>query len=163
MDFYLSNGKSVGNLENYIKNYLEDHPNYEIFIGTDSQRKKRRRIGFVTTICFRQKEITDKNNNTIPGKGVHIIHKRINDKFTKDLFAKLWKEVEMSIETANEVCEYIDKDLVTIDLDLNSLKKWESNVAHDAAKGYVTGLGFKVRTKPDGWAATRASDHLSKK
>lgn len=151
MIFYLSNGKKINNLENYILNYLKENSDVELYIGTDSQRKKGRKITYISTICFRH-----------PGKGVHIIHRKYIGKFTKDLFAKLWKELEFSIEIANELSDYVKREEITIDLDLNSLEKWESNIAHDAARGYVIGLGYKARTKPEGWAASRASDHLSK-
>jgi predicted RNase H-related nuclease YkuK (DUF458 family) len=152
MIFYLSNNEKINNLKDYILNYLNNNPEVKLYIGTDSQRKKGGKITYISTICFRH-----------IGKGVHIIHKKYVGKFTKDLFSKLWKELEFSIEIANEINKYIDRNEITIDLDLNSLKKWESNVAHDAARGYVIGLGYNVRTKPYGWAASRASDHLSKR
>jgi len=152
MKFYLSNGREIENLKKYITDYMKNNPEVDIYIGTDSQRKKRRKVSYVTTICFRH-----------PGDGVHIINHREFGKFTKDLFSKLWKEVELTVQTIDLIKDYIDQNKLTIDLDLNSLKKWESNIAHDAAKGYITGLGYTVRTKPDGWAASRASNHLTKK
>lgn len=172
MDFYLNNGKKISNLEKYIKDYIKYYPNVKIYIGTDSQRKNKNKIRFITTICFRH-----------PRNGVHVIHHRRVEKMTKDLFKKLWMELEYTLETlklinyssyllATKPLEQIKKDdlnkdwvknsIITIDIDVNSLKKWESNIAHDASKGYISSLGYKVRTKPEGWAASRASDHLSK-
>jgi predicted RNase H-related nuclease YkuK (DUF458 family) len=150
LKFHFSNGKMVDDLKNYVKEYLKKYPNVELFIGTDSQKRRRRKVSYVTTICFRH-----------PGDGVHILHYRKVESYKKDLFSKLWKEVELSIETASMIKDVVDN--LTIDLDLNSLKKYESNVAHDAAKGYVIAMGYGVRTKPTGWAASHAADHLSKR
>lgn len=173
MDFYFDRGKKIENLEKYIKDYLTEHPDVTVYVGTDSQRRKRRKINYVSVICFRH-----------PGKGVHVIHHRETGKFTKDLYTKLWNEVQYTVEVLKMINhttytlmtketadvkpsdlnrDWIPKDKITVDLDLNSLKKWESNIAHDAAKGFITGLGYNVRTKPNGWAASRASNHLSKK
>lgn len=169
MDFYLSTGRKIENLEKYIKDYIKKYPDVTVYVGTDSQKRKRRKINYVTTICFRH-----------PMNGVHIIHRRETGKYTKDLFLKLWNEVQMTVDVLKIInnstfCKFsetgevstsedwIDNKKIIVDLDLNSLKKWESNIAHDAAKGYITSLGYLVRTKPEAWAASRASNHLSKK
>ena len=37
MDFRKSSGENIPNLEEYVRNYVETHPNIDVRIGTDSQ------------------------------------------------------------------------------------------------------------------------------
>jgi hypothetical protein len=70
-------------------------------------------------------------------------------------------EVEMSLELANQLKNNHQIE-ATVDLDINSNKKYKSFIAHDAAVGMIKGYGFVVRTKPDAWAASAAADLLCK-
>jgi predicted RNase H-related nuclease YkuK (DUF458 family) len=57
--------------------------------------------------------------------------------------------------------------LVDIDIDINpdpgEQGQNKSNMVYDAAVGYLTGLGFRVRCKPYAWAASCAADMNCKK
>jgi len=166
MNFYLSNGKPIPDLKSYIRNYIDLNPEVEIYIGTDSQKRRRRMVNYVTSICFRH-----------PGNGVHVIYYKKLEKLPKDLYTKLWREVEFTISVVkllNELSfnlidgieegeDFIDKCRITVDLDINGLKKHGSNIAFESTKGYISSLGYVVRTKPEGFAASRASDHLCRR
>jgi predicted RNase H-related nuclease YkuK (DUF458 family) len=91
-------------------------------------------------------------------RGVHyILHKqkvpKIHDKWTR-----LWKEAELSIETAEWLSEKINVN-IQIDLDYNNDEKYFSNKLIQATKGWATSLGYKVNVKPDIQIATRAADY----
>jgi len=151
MTFKKTNGETIESLENYILNYFNEHENVYLYIGTDSQRKKKK-YTYITTICFRQ-----------PCNGVHVIYKKhtFERNVIPNLYIKLWKEVELTVEVLNHLVTFLDKSKITVDLDYNVLKEYSSNIVHDSAKGWVAALGVNVRSKPNAWAASYAADHLT--
>lgn len=151
MRFKFYNGSFIEDVETYIKDYVDKHKNVEVFIGTDSAKGSsdgKAMTIFVTTICFRH-----------PSKGVHYIYSKTKEPKDKDLFTKIWKEVEKTNEVASFVKPLIGDRTLFLDLDINSLKQHGSNVAHAAAKGYLMGQGYSVRLKPQSWGA-HAADWL---
>lgn len=146
--FRLYSGELIDDLGKYTNEYLTKYPEAEIFIGTDSA--DRVDTVYVSVVVFRH-----------PGNGAHVVFRKEYEKKSPDLFTKLWREVEKTTALAHYIKEYLpDGRMLTVDLDLNSLKRHASNIAHDAAKGYLVGQGFNVRTKPQAWSASRAADHL---
>ena len=146
--FKLYSGELIPDLGKYINEYLTKHTDAEIYIGTDSA--ERYETVYVSVVVFRH-----------PGNGAHVIFRKEYEKRSPDLFTKLWREVEKTSDLAHYVKDYLPEGrMLTLDLDLNSLKRHASNIAHDAGKGYLIGQGFNVRTKPQSWSASRAADHL---
>lgn len=141
-------GKVIDDLGVYINDYLVKNPDVEIYVGTDSA--DRVDTIYVSVVVFRH-----------PHNGAHVIFCKEYEKKSPDLFTKLWREVEKVSALAHYVKDILPENkMLTVDLDLNSLKRHASNIAHDAAKGYMVGQGFNVRTKPQAWSASRAADHL---
>jgi len=146
--FRLYSGDVIDDLGKYINQYLTDYPDAEIYIGTDSA--DRHETIYVSVVVFRH-----------PNHGAHVIFRKEYEKKSPDLFTKLWREVEKTSVLAHYIKPYLPEGrLLTVDLDLNSLKRHASNIAHDAAVGYMKGQGFNVRSKPQAWSASRAADHL---
>ena len=154
MKFRFYNGGPIEDLESYIKEYITEHPDVEIYIGTDSAKagsaSEQPTTIFVTTICFRH-----------PGNGVHYIYSKEKKPRIKDLFSKIWSEVERTNQVASFVKPIIGDRTLFLDLDINSLKQHESNVVYAAANGFLIGQGYSVRSKPQAWAA-HAADWLLK-
>lgn len=125
---------------------LEKCPYVEIHIGTDSQNHRRHTI-YNIAIAYRY-----------GNRGVHYILHSTKIKKVKDRWTRLWKEAEMSIETAELVSSKI-KVKIEIDLDFNNDERHFSNRLVQAASGWATSLGYKVNIKPDNQIATRAADH----
>lgn len=153
MIFKKITGEVINDPKKYVLDYLNEKPEVLLFIGTDSKRRKKRYI-YISTICFR-----------IPNNGVHYIYasKTYSMNEINGIFMKLWKEVELTVELLNYLTEFIPKEKITVDLDYNVIKKYESNKVHDSAMGWVKSLGVNVRTKPNAWAASYAADYLSNK
>lgn len=157
--FKLFGGKTIDNLGDYCKDYLDDHDDIQIWVGTDSHERGGK-ITYVTVVCFYHES-----------RGAHVIFKRykVPSQSTMAIEKRLWIEVEDSRIVADyletDLFHYRkdkDKNLTEIDLDLNSSKWYKSNNLHDSAVGYLTGLGYVVRTKPDLVAACCAADLLCK-
>lgn len=150
MEFRKLSDNQVVDLVSYVKDYLTTHPNHEIYIGCDSQNAKRdTRYGVVVVLYAK-------------GKGGHVLYAKDTKVLIRDRFTRLWGEVELSIEIATYLRSN-DIDRTTyIDLDLNPDPKYKSNQVLRSAMGYVEGMGFKVRIKPNAVMASYVADTLVK-
>lgn len=76
----------------------------------------------------------------------------------------MWKEVEYSVELAQQVRDIAENkfELFETHLDLNKDKRYKSNSVVGAAIGYVKGLGLIPKIKPDAPAATAAAHSFGK-
>lgn len=160
--FKLIGEGEIANIGEYAREYIKKYPDVRIYVGCDSANRRKYSL-YGITVCFRH-----------PGNGVHITFKRVKVEKIRDMFSRLWKEVEF----CKEVGEYLETELkglylvegskpeeklVDLDLDLNKNVKWKSNRVLDAGVGYLTGLGFRVRSKPTAWASSCAADMIGRK
>lgn len=155
-DFKKFNGDTVSDIIEYINKYIQDRPKEEIklYIGTDSQRIRRAKqlVMYAIVICIYTK-----------GKGAHIIYKKIKRDDIKDMFNRLWWEVEYSIQIATYLRDsktLLNKNFMSIHIDINANKTHKSNQLATSAIGYVTSCGFDYRIKPDAMVASYAADML---
>ncbi len=128
---------------------LKDYPNVQIHIGSDSQNvgKKTR---YATVIAYRY-----------GSRGVHYILSKKNEVLLKDMWSRLWKEAEMSIDVAEWLTNQISVR-VEIDMDYNSDENFKSSKLISATKGWANSLGYKVNVKPNNQIATKAADYHCK-
>jgi len=138
-------GSRVDVLKHTIQ-ILNEHPNVEIHIGTDSQNKKHE-TRYATVIAYHYNS-----------RGVHYIVHKHNVKKINDIFTRLWKETEMSLEVAEWLSQHINVK-IQIDMDYNSDEDHKSNKLISACQGWATSLGYKVNVKPYSQIATHAADH----
>ena len=109
-----------------------------VFIGTDSISVGGQ-CHYFTVIAFRY------GNN-----GAHIIFSKCKfpvqrkENGRPDIFSKLWKEVELTIEVANSLCDnkIFQKDELILEFDFNGLVKTVSTELVAAAKGYSMQKGY---------------------
>lgn len=142
-------GEKLPNLVDYIKSYVIDHKEAEIIIGTDSQNK-----GYNTTYSTVIVLYT-------PGHGGHCIFRRWKTPKERVRQVRLLKEVEESINLANELKE-AGLNIKYIDLDINPNPKFKSNEVFQTAKGWVESVGFEVRFKTIAPLVTSVADWLVK-
>lgn len=153
MDFVKKFRKLDGTYVDIIKHSLDvlnKYPTSEVYIGTDSQNYKRKTI-YTTVIAFRY-----------PNRGVHYIYNKVKFPRIRNLFQRLFKETEMSIEVADWFTSQININVV-IDLDYNGDGKYKSNQVYNASKGWIKSLGYEYVTKQDISIASNAADYHSKK
>ena len=136
-------------LNSYVKQYMEDHRDYDvkIYLGCDSQTKGDQTI-YATTVVFH-----------VAATGCHVIYKKETMPVIRDMWTRLWKEAEKSVEVAVYSREY-GIEIDTIDLDYNIDPKYGSNKLVSAAVGYVESLGFKARCKPELLPGCYAADGI---
>jgi predicted RNase H-related nuclease YkuK (DUF458 family) len=128
---------------------IKNFPYAEIHIGTDSQNINKQTI-YTTVIAFR-----------LGSRGVHYILSKSSIKQITDMWTRLWKEAELSVDTAEWLTQKVSVK-VEIDMDYNEDESFKSNKLISAAKGWANSLGYKVNVKPNNQIATRAADYHCK-
>jgi len=75
---------------------------------------------------------------------------------------RMLTEVQKSIETAYALCDLLD--LYHIDLevhaDINTNPMFKSNQALHDAMGYILGMGFVFKAKPEAFASSACADRM---
>ena len=131
---------------------LGENPNSEILIGCDSQNGKKKGKGdteYVVTVVFRHGT-----------KGAHFIYKKVKVPKIRDLFTRLFKECEFSLEAADIVTKNSAFKVGAIELDYNDFKRTKSAPLVSATKGWCESQGYKVVLKSGDMFACKAADHV---
>lgn len=147
----MKNWKTTG-LEEFdvislIKEIISENPKSEVWVGTDSQNGGVF-SWYAATIAIR-----------FPGKGVKCIWDKWKIPKEKNMYTRLMKEVEESINIA-EWLKSNDIILTGIDLDINSLDTAKSQRLLSAARGWCENMGYRVTCKPNEQCAVIFSDGL---
>ena len=142
-------GEKLPNITEYIKNYIGEHNETEIIIGTDSQNKNNCTTYSTVIVLYN------------PGHGGHCIFRRWKTPREKIRQVRLLKEVEESINLANELKDAGLK-IKYIDLDINPNPKFKSYEVFQTAKGWVESVGFEVRFKTIAPLVTSVADWIVK-
>jgi hypothetical protein len=116
----------------------------KVCIGTDSQVKGLE-TEFATVIVFLREG----------SGGFMFIH---NEKTTQKYSVKerMLVEVDNSIEIAYELCSiFTDYDVeMEVHADINTNPQFKSNEALREAMGYILGMGFAFKAKPEAFASS---------
>lgn len=141
-------GERIDPVEHTLK-ILRDYPTVKIHIGSDSQNIGKK-TKYATVIAYRY-----------GNRGVHYILSKKTELLIKDMWTRLWKEAEMSIDIAQWLTHQVSVR-VEIDMDYNSDENFKSNKLISATKGWANSLGYKVNVKPNNQIATKAADYHCK-
>jgi predicted RNase H-related nuclease YkuK (DUF458 family) len=150
----------VDYLEKLFDEQLANNRILNVSIGTDSQKITGTLYKFATVIVITTTE--DLGGGVIVGRGGMIIYTTYNHDFLKKgiegrlrdkelVNERMVFEVGKSIEVASEVAEL---------LDLYEIPKHESNKALQSAVGYILGMGYDFKVKPESYASSNIADKL---
>jgi predicted RNase H-related nuclease YkuK (DUF458 family) len=126
----------------------------QIHIGTDAQLRGSKMV-FASAVAVLN-----------PGKGGMAFHSKMafpRDEF-KTLPQKLFREVQYSVEIAQEIADLLDQRFhknIIVHVDANPNIKWNSSDYHKALVGWVVGAGFQALSKPESWCASHVADHAA--
>jgi len=85
-----------------------------------------------------------------------------NDKSTQKMSIKerMITEVAKSVEIAYVLCDLLDKYNVELEVhaDINTDANFKSNTALKEAMGYIVGMGFVFKAKPEAFASSSCAD-----
>lgn len=177
------NGSLIEYLEEVFEEELEKGYEFKVCVGTDSQ-KAGKGYNFATAIVIETYECLGNDIVTnglgerveIPlysGRGAIVI----GGKFWEEMRAstnkkkhreievlnqRMLKEVSTSINVGYEIWPLLDLYGVKLEIhaDINADPRYESNIAMSEAIGYITGMGWESKVKPDAYAASTGADKL---
>ena len=126
--------------------------NLKIYIGTDS-KVKNNITEFATAIVFIRKR-----------KGGFIYHRSYESLIKMSLKERMIQEVADSISVAYEICPLLDEFEVELEVhaDINTNPEFRSNVALKEAMGYILGMGYTFKAKPEAFASTYCANKIVK-
>ncbi len=122
----------------------------KVCIGSDSQVRGSS-IEFATVIVFlREKK----------GGFMFIHHDRLEREMS--IRERMIMEVAKSVDIAYALCDLLDTHDVDLEVhaDINTDPHFESNVALKEAMGYILGMGFAFKAKPDAFASSSCADKV---
>ena len=152
-------------LEDIFKKGIKDGLILKVAVGTDSQRSKRG-YKFATVIIVSTSE--DLGGGVVVGRGGMVIGSTyFSDKYKKTKEAvreRMMYEVSQSIAVAYNISPLLDKYSIPLEIhaDINPDVKWESNKALTDAVGYILGMGYDFKVKPEAWASSNGADRMAK-
>ncbi len=145
-------------IEQDIKEKVRETLEYEhslghklkVCIGSDSQVKGGI-AEFATVIVFvREKK----------GGFMFISNDTVSQRMS--LKERMILEVAKSVEIAYALCDLLDEFEVELEVhaDINTDPHFESNTALKEAMGYILGMGFVFKAKPDAFASSSCADKM---
>jgi len=122
----------------------------KVCIGTDSQVRGDV-IEYATVIVFlREKK----------GGFMYISNSKAENRIS--IKERMISEVAKSIEVAYSLCDLLDLYEVALEVhaDINTDPVFKSNTALKEAMGYILGMGFVFKAKPDAFASSSCADKV---
>ena len=137
-------------VEEAIKRETARGVRLKVCIGTDSQVKGNE-TEFATVIVF----LREHN-----GGFMYIHNEKTRQKY--NIKERMLVEVAKSIEVAYELCNlFIQYDVdMEVHADINTNPQFKSNDALREAMGYILGMGFAFKAKPEAFASTCCADKV---
>ncbi len=149
------NGKPIQDdlkvaVEKVLKKELADGHRMKVCIGSDSQVKGGV-IEYATVIVFLREK-----------RGGFMFISNHKEFRKMSIRERMISEVARSVNVAYNLCDLLDKYDVELEVhaDINTDPHFESNVALKEAMGYILGMGFVFKAKPDAFASTSCADKM---
>ena len=122
----------------------------KVCIGTDSQVRGSV-IEFATVIVFLREK-----------KGGFMFISNYKEEKKMSLKERMIHEVAKSVEIAYALCDLLDQYDVELEVhaDINTDPHFQSNRALKEAMGYILGMGFVFKAKPDAFASSYCADKV---
>ncbi|MES2648677.1 MAG: ribonuclease H-like YkuK family protein [Bacteroidota bacterium] len=137
-------------VEDAIKREIEAGFRLKVCIGTDSQVKGNE-TEFATVIVFLRER---------SGGFMYIHNEKTTQRFS--IKERMLVEVAKSIEIAYELCDLFtlyDVDM-EVHADINTNPHFKSNDALKEAMGYIMGMGFAFKAKPEAFASSSCANKV---
>ncbi len=148
----LSGNQLTDSLEEEVRRALEKekYNRIKVCIGSDSQVKGEI-TEFATAIVFLRE-----------GKGGFVFVNHYRNKHPYSLKERMIQEVSDSIKTAYTICPLLDEYDVELEIhaDINTDPNFKSNIAFKEAMGYILGMGYTFKAKPEAFASSYCADRV---
>lgn len=155
MEWYHFNGQKTDLpiddvVETAILRELANGNKLKICIGSDSQVKGDI-TEFATVIVFLREK-----------KGGFIFYSKERTSKSMTIRERMITEVSYSVQLAYGLCPLLDRYEVGLEVhaDINTDPGFKSNTALKDAMGYILGMGFVFKAKPDAFASSYCADRV---
>lgn len=137
-------------VENTIKRETANGYRLKVCIGTDSQVKGSE-TEFATVIVFLRE-----------GHGGFMFIHNEKNRQVYSIKERMLVEVARSIEIAYELCHLFTQYDVDMEVhaDINTNPNFKSNDALKEAMGYILGMGFAFKAKPEAFASSSCANKI---
>lgn len=137
-------------VEQAIKREAESGNKLKVCIGTDSQVKGKE-TEFATVIVFLRE-----------GRGGFMFIHNEKTFHQYSIKERMLVEVAKSIEIAYELCDLFTVYNVDMEVhaDINTNPQFRSNEALREAMGYILGMGFAFKAKPEAFASSSCANKV---
>ena len=122
----------------------------KVCIGSDSQVRNGV-VEFATVIVFLREK-----------KGGFMFISNSRESSKMGLRERMILEVAKSVEVAYGLCDLLDQHDVALEVhaDINTDPHFQSNTALKEAMGYILGMGFVFKAKPEAFASSSCADKV---
>ncbi len=155
MNWRRLNGRKInGDIKDQVeKTIIEEHQKgfrLKVCIGTDSIVKGGT-IEFATVIVFLREK-----------RGGFMFINNSSLKAEMSIRERMIHEVSKSVDVAYALCALLDQYNVELEVhaDINTDPEFQSNDALKDAMGYILGMGFVFKAKPDAFASSSCADKV---
>ncbi len=149
------NGDLIENIseevEHAILKELSEGNEIRICIGTDSQMHGVN-AEFATVIVFLRKK----------RGGFILVNKESLRNYYGGLRQRMLDEVSRSVAIAYDLCSILERYDIPMEVhaDINTDPHFESNIALKEATGYILGMGFQFKAKPEAFASSSCANKI---
>lgn len=151
-------------LESLFDEEMSKGNRLSVYVGTHSQKASKGSYKFATVIIIRKFKNEDNRLNG-NGEGAMLLattyYKDFKLRNKEAVNERMVFEVSKSIEVAYEIAPLLDLYDIPLEVhaDINPNPIHESNKALQQAIGYILGMGYNFKVKPEAYAASYAADH----
>jgi predicted RNase H-related nuclease YkuK (DUF458 family) len=140
----------IDEVTNVLKREREAGHEMKVCIGTDSQVKGKE-TEFATVIVFIRK-----------GKGGFMYIHNETTKQQMSIKQRMLMEVGKSIDVAYALCNIFSRYSIDMEVhaDINTNPNFKSNDALKEAMGYIVGMGFAFKAKPEAFASSNCANKI---
>jgi len=126
---------------------------YQLVVGTDSQTHNGEGVDFVTAIVVHRS-----------GVGGIYFWKRVVNKKHYVLRQRMYEEATMSLDMAETILNLLKNDGITkydVEIHVDIGQVGDTREMIQEIVGMVRGSGYRVKTKPDSYAASKVADRYT--
>jgi predicted RNase H-related nuclease YkuK (DUF458 family) len=153
-DFWISPGGNQVNAENFEREARDlIKQGSKVYVGTDSMMHGQNCI-FVTVVAFH-------DNDKRIGKYFYKKLKIENLEY-RNLKTKITEEVNLSVQAAQKINELSPSTKIELHVDIGKNKENKTRTMMTTVSGWVTGMGYDLKIKPDSWASSSIADNHTK-
>ncbi len=143
---------SLKKLKKTISDFMakKKKANYQIIIGSDSQRIMKDKNDFVSAIIIHR----------IGHGGIYFWRREIVKKKIS-LKEKIYQEAIMSLETSEQLIDFFKKNGIPkydIQIHVDIGKKGKTRILINEVVGMIRRSGYNVKIKPDSFGASKVAD-----